>query len=172
MDANISKMEAMIGEISAVADTRWSWHILADRQAATADVMAAFAGYSAREGVRPDPFLLTYAGSYLQRAIQTMWSSLPSSDEKEPMTSTLQDLLQKLNDGDLSAYFEMSEIHADQGSRSTRAIGELRTEVARFKALVEGLRLRVDWVRGWQAGLNILGLVIVLLKDLPIWREA
>ena len=46
---------------------------------------------------------------------------------------------------------------------------EFRERIAQYETQMTGLRLRVERLRDEQAGLNIIGLVVVLLKDLPIW---
>ena len=168
-DTQRNELQAEISELNAIADRQQRHHIQADETAETADTMVAFALYAVRDGKRPDPFLVNRAGVYLKRAITTMWVSTVGAERDEALFSTVEDLRAKLNGGDLAAYDEMSKIFNEQAIRSNRAVSEFREEIAEYEAQVMGLWLRVDRVRDSQAGLNIIGLVIVLLKDLPIW---
>ena len=168
-DRNLNRLQAGISELNAITDRRLRQHIQADRTAETADAMVAFALYAVQEGKRPDPFLVNRAGVFLKRAITTMWVSTPGAEGDEALSSTVEDLRAKLNGGDLAAYYEMSKIFNEQGLRSNHAVSEFREEIAGHEAQVRENRLGVDRLRDLQAGLNIIGLVIVLLKDLPIW---
>ncbi len=99
-----------------------------------------------------------------------MWLSTPGEKENlEALSSTVEDLQAKLNGGDLAAYAEMIKILADQGVRSNQAMREFRDRIEKDEAQITGLRQRVERWRDEQVGLNIIGLVVVLLKDLPIW---
>ena len=100
-----------------------------------------------------------------------MWLSTPGPEKEnlEALALTVDDLRAKLNGGDLAAYAEMTKILVDREARSNQAIREFRESIATSETQMTGLRLDVERVRDGQGGLNIIGLVLVLLKDLPIW---
>ena len=169
MEPNVNGLQAGLSELNTTADNRLRQHLLADSRAETADLMFAIA-LAFRRGNQPDPFLLNRAGVSLREAITTMWLSTPGEKENlEALSSTVEDLQAKLNGGDLAAYAEMIKILADQGVRSNQAMREFRERIEKDEAQITGLRQRVERWRDEQVGLNIIGLVVVLLKDLPIW---
>ena len=168
-DTNLNETQVALSDLKVLADTRSRQHILAVRRAETADVMAGLAVGTVRDGNRPDSFLLGRAGMSLSGAIKAMWVSTPGSENIEALSSTVEDLRAKLNGGDLAAYDELTKIFADQGIRSNDAMRAFSKDIAKYEARLKALRLRIERVREWQATLNIIGLVIVLLKDLPVW---
>ena len=170
LDTNFNGLQAGFSELNTIADSRLRQHIVADSRAETADLMFALA-VAFQRGNRPDTFLLNRAGVSLRGAITTMWLSTPGAEKEnlEALSSTVDDLRAKLNGGDLNAYVEMTKIFADQAVRSNQAMREFRERTAKREAQMTGLRLRVERLRDGQVGLNIIGLVVVLLKDLPIW---
>ena len=54
---------------------------------------------------------------------------------------------------------------------SSDALNGLANQRAESEARLQNVEFSHDRMRGWQSSMNILGLVIVLLKDLPIWRK-
>ena len=170
METNVNRLQAMLSEFNTVVEDRWRQHTIADNRAETAHLMFALAAAFPR-GNQPDPFLLDRAGVSLRGAITTMWFSTPGTENEniEALSSTVDDLRAKLNGGDLAAYTEMTKILFDQDARSTHAIREFRERIAKGEAQMNGFRLDVERRRDEQVGLNIIGLVVVLLKDLPIW---
>ena len=171
LDARLSETQAGIGELNAYAGQRLSQHIMAEARGATADLMFALAVDPVRNGARPNSLLLIHAGTNLHAAIRLMWLSTSGAEKEnlEILSSTLDDLVAKLVGGEIAAYHEMTEMLADRDSRSNRASLKFVEQNAEYEVQIQGLRRRVDRVRDLQAGLNILGLVIVLLKDLPVW---
>ena len=171
MTTNINELQAGLSELNTIADNRLRQHILADSRAETADLIFALAVAFRRVNQPPDPFLLNRAGLSLKGAITTMWLSTPGPEKEnlEALALTVDDLRAKLNGGDLAAYAEMTKILVDRAARSNQATREFRERIATGEAQTTGLRLDVEQVRDWQVGFNIIGLVILLLKDLPIW---
>ena len=169
LDAGLNNTEAGLNRLSAYADRRMNQHIQAEGRKAMADVMFALAIGAVRDGNRPDPFLLLRAGESLHAAIRLMWLATPGAEDLEGLASTATYLLIELVDGDLAAYDEMTKILSDQDIRSNEAGREFHKQIAEYETRVQRLHRLADRVRDSQAGLNILGLVIVLLKDLPVW---
>lgn len=171
LDASSNAVEAAIGEVTSILDRRSRQHNLARSRAESADLLAALAVDAVQDGNRPNLFLVERAGFHLGSAIRMMWVAAPGEKniELEALSSAVDDLEAKLNGGDLTAYLELTEILADRVIRSNRAIAELRQRIKRHEAQLQASRYRVNRIRDMQAGLNIIGLVIVLLKDLPIW---
>ena len=171
LDARLNEAQAVNGDLNAYAGQRLSQHLMAEARGATADLMFALAVDPVRNGARPNSLLLIHAGTNLHAAIRLMWLSTPGAEKEnlETLSSTLDDLVAKLVSGEITAYLEMTKILQDQDSRSNRASRKFVAQNEESEARVRGLRRRADRVRDLQAGLNILGLVIVLLKDLPVW---
>ena len=109
----------------------------------------------------------------MQGAILAMWAGSGASDDAggSELEARVGDLLRTLNDGDLNAYDEMASILNDLRLASRDAINSRASERTESEVHLQDLELSHDRIRGWQSGMNILGLVIVLLKDLPIWRR-
>lgn len=161
------------GQISQLTESHqqlWGSHTLADQRAASADMMA---GFIAQSGGPPHQFLLGRTGGHMQGAILAMWAGSGASDDAggSELEARVGDLLRRLNDGDLNAYDEMASILNDLRLASRDAINSRASERTESEVRLQDLEFSHDRIRGWQAGMNILGLVIVLLKDLPIWRR-
>ena len=72
---------------------------------------------------------------------------------------------------DFSAYWEMNTILNDLRDVSVDAIDDRASQRTESEARLQELELSHGRVRALQSGMNIFGLMIVLLKDLPIWRR-
>lgn len=54
---------------------------------------------------------------------------------------------------------------------SQKAINEVAARVAEAEQAKNALEARRDAVRLWAVMLNIIGLIVVMMKDLPVWRR-
>lgn len=171
LDTQLNETEAVIEELSAVSEMRWTQHALAEGRAETAEVIVALSVSSVRAGNDGSPLLLNLAALHLEDAIEMMWLATPGARKDEVPSSEIEEWRIKLNDGDVLAYAEIAKLYHEQGRRSNQAIGDLRRDIAQHKERVAGFRRQVERIRDLQAGLNVLGLVVVLLKDLPIWSR-
>lgn len=161
------------GKISRLTESHqrlWGSHTLADQRAATADMLA---GFIAQAEGPPHQFLLGRAGGHLQGAILAMWAGTGASDDQNgsELEARVGELLARFNAGDLNAYDEMASVLDDLRLASRNAVNGRASQRTESEARLQELELSHDRIRALQSGMNILGLVIVLLKDLPIWRR-
>ena len=166
LENNIEDTENTISELNRRVRTLWANHTLAAQREAAADTIAALITLTDA----PHPFVISRSGAHLQGAILTMWAATGDEDDTN-LQSTVSALMEKLNAGQLNSYDSMSAILDVQRLRSADVVNELYGEVADYEARLRELRKQRDRIRALQSFLNIVGLIVVLLKDLPIWKR-
>lgn len=167
IENRIEDTENRISDLNRRVRTLWENHTLAAQREASADTIAALITLTDT----PHPFVISRSSSHLQGAILTMWAATGDEDDTD-LRSTVSDLMKSLDAGRLGSYDAMSAILDEQRLRSVDVVNELYGEVADYEARRRELRRQRDSLRDLQSLLNIVGLIVVLLKDLPIWRRA
>ena len=162
---NLKDAWSEIGDTRREVDLLWSSHRQADQRSATADVF--FAQALAESPSRS--FLLEQTAFQLRGAVLSMWaaSGEPVPDET-PAAITADE--SKLRKGDARGYASLkseidrlrllSQSHLDGLSARNRA-AESRIESLQ----AHGASLYLAYVF-----FNLLGLMVTMCKDLPVWR--
>ena len=173
-DRYAERLEAEINDLQDISDTRWDQHLIAHNRLGTADVMYALV-LEARADMRPEEYLLIQAGSTLNDAITTLWAATPGADNRDrdrAVINAARNWQAKLKDGDLTAYLEMVQIYLGQHQRSVDAIQGFREEIDESQPVLRAARTFSDRIRDLQTVLYVLGLVVVILRDIPIWSDS
>lgn len=170
LEEDIRAKRGKIGRLIESHQHHWSSHALADQRSASADMMASFIAQSAG---RPHQFLLGRAGGHLQGAILAMWAGTTGSDNPDgsELKARIDGLLRRFTDGDLNAYDEMTSILDRLRLGSRDAVNRLANQRTESEARLQDMEFSHDRMHGWRSGMNVFGLVLVLFKDLPIWRK-
>ena len=163
----IRNERAGLNELAESNRQHWGTHVLAENLGSSADLMIGFGSQSA---LVPRSFRLERAGWHLLNAIIAMSSGTGVMDDSE-LGPDLDGLVERLVAGDLDAYLEMSSLF-DRFRLESAALFEAKGNgIVAVESRLAELERRRDRIRRWQDSMNVVGLVIVLLAGLPIWRR-
>ena len=157
-----------LSELRESHQQAWSRHTIAYGRVAAADTMAASIEQA---GADPDSFRLDRAGYHLEGAIRSMWASTGETDDSE-LTPQIEALRGRLNANDLSAYNDLASLLNRFRSGSADALSTKATQIVDSERRIHELEQRLRRTRRLQASMNVIGLTIVLLAGLPIWRKS
>ena len=141
-----------------------------------ADTMAAFMSF--RDVGIVDRFVLPRVGKYAVDTIGVLqgtagYVTFPMVPATKQPVDALMDkansLAQQLSDGNLNAFDALAGLAEDEQGIVAHRINEIRKEVREAEVERVESRARAARWRYIQVSLNILGLIMVLLKDVPIW---
>ena len=169
VDHDIQTNSRRITQLNASIQKLWDSHKLADLRAGVGDILAGLIVHVDR---RPHPFLLGRAGGHVEGAILAMWAATGDTTDATDLKCQVNLLRTRLNDGELDAYDSLSDLVNAHRHRSAEAINDRSEQVRQHEERIRSLRLWYNMLQNLQISFNILGLVIVLLKDLPVWRSA
>ena len=151
-------------------------YVRSERLEMMADTMAAFISF--RDQTIVDRFVLPRTGKYAVGTIEVLQGTaryvtfpmVPAP--KQPVDALMENannLAQQLSAGDLNAYDALATLAEDEQGIVAHRINEIRTRIGEAEVKRVESRARAARWRYIQVSLNILGLIIVLLKDVPIW---
>ena len=118
-------------------------------------------------------FLLEQASSYALDAMQTklvaarLYRTHAEIDKDRQLT---RGLAENLKLGNVETYNEIRRFMRAETVRAAEALNALRSKLKHLRTEIAADESRHGHYRTLQIALNLLGLAIVLLKDLPIWR--
>ena len=195
LDAQKIKISNDIVQREAEFRETYDNHKLADQKATTADLLAGLVAQNLPvhpdKGDGYDRFIVPRAARYILDAICVMRSthqvlevcgdeklSAPehnrvidqNPDEIRPMPS-IATLYSQLQSGDLDSFDALVNILSYDRNASASKLNEQKTHIAQREKDRAAVESKLTTYRTVQVSLNLLGLVIVLLKDLPIWRN-
>lgn len=196
VDTDISAIQRQIGILDTRNQRLTEISLIADRQAEIGHNFIAVGtdGFNHASAILrgqgnspPDgSMVLARGGQQLWGATQEMWRAGNANDDTELQSavnqacanaagedweSVGQDLLRRFLAGEFATYGGMGEILDAHRNRAVCVRDYHRRQITDHEVRRAELQLRRDRIRGQQVALNILGLIIVLLKDLPIWRR-
>lgn len=166
---SVNAERAEISQLTESYQRLWSSHTLAEQRAASANMLGGLIAQS--QPGPPHQFLLDGTDYHMVGAIDTMWDATGEMERDPVFDACVAELRQRLRDGDVSAYKPMSVMLGRLRSSSRDAMNERAKERRESEIRLQALETRLDSTRRWQATLNIIGLLLVLFKDLPIWRR-
>lgn len=167
LEEDVRDERGALDELKELTLQGWTNHTTADGKAVAADTMIVLAE---QFGSPPHSFRLGRAGTHLTGAILSMWASTGATDDSE-LEPRVMELHARLLGGDLTAYVELAEVLDDLRLESAAAINARALQIDASERRIQELERQLDRTRRWQAGMNVAGLVIVLLAELPIWRR-
>ena len=156
-----------LNELTESNRQHWDTHVLAENLGASADLMI---GVASHFELVPGSFRLKRAAWHLENAIFAMSSSAGVIDDSE-LVPHVAGLRERVTSGDLDAYLEMSSLFDRYRLDSATLFDTRGKGIVAFESRLSGLEQRRDGILRWQASTNVIGLVIVLLAGLPIWRK-
>ena len=169
-----SKLGATRSEVATVQDqiqSAWNNHLLSERRSTSADALLAMA-LRDEAGSADILFALRRVADHLQGAVLAMWvasgDSLPDESPQGIRESTA-----KLAAGDLSGYAVLrSSIDSLQLQVQQRINTELAERLSEKNELLSKLEARESQHYLWYVSMNLLGLIVTMCKDLPMWKRS
>ena len=167
---DIAMKSSMVSEYRREIDNKWSNWILAAQRKEAADLYVADElGIPLNANPIRDQFIRDKIAGLLQGAILAM-TVASGKQVPDETPSAIQDYMDKLRSGDYSAYrFLLSEINSLEKA-SQDSIKQLSDNIKLKETEIIDLRNRESMFYMMFVCFNILGLIIVMLKDLPIWK--
>ena len=163
--ADITAVKSEIADTRRAVDRLWSNHLQADQRSTAADVFFA----QALGSDTSRSFLLEQAAYQLRGAVLSMWaaSGEPVPD-KTPDPIAAAELL--LREGNASGYVSLkSEIDRLRLLSQTHISGRA-DDIRAAESRVESLQARELWIYLAYVFFNLLGLMVTMCKDLPVWK--
>ncbi len=162
LDKDILKVEGEILEINSEISRLWDSHKLSDSRKYSVDFFTTLLNSSNNQDI-----VISNIGNYMMGSILAMYTATDEDiPDREP------EEIDKLKAGDLSVYSKLNELLESLRRKSAVAINERKRRLDEFE--IEKARLERDKniVSFWYMFLNIMGLIVVLFKDLPIWKSS
>ena len=176
-----------ISESEAKLQRSWDSHKLAENRFSTAELLASLIVQNTPDGI--NRFVTPRTSKHISDAVITMRLSHSDADTsaqkalaiRQPdctdmkldlhMAEKVENLSKRLTAGDLNAYDTLVEILDKERLFSACSINSARKQIVDGERSLSEIVSNSTFLRGLQISLNLLGLTIVLLKDLPIWRR-
>ena len=164
-ETGIAEARSDVATMLRTVDSSWNSHLQADQRSSAAAMFLAQVG-----GNPNTQFLLDQAASHLRGATLSMWAA-SRQDVPDETPENVARLEQKLRAGDLSAYAEFtSEIECLRTLSATH-ISELAQEIDKRRIEIDSMESRESDAYRSYFFLSLLGLVVAMCKDLPVWKD-
>ena len=165
---DITAVKSEIAETRNAVDRLWDSHLQADHRSTAADVFFARALESdTSQKVRS--FLFKQAAEHLRGAVLSMWaaSGEPVPDKSPETIAAAEQLLREGNtDGYVSLKSEINRLRLLSQTHINGRTADVRAAESR----VEALQARESHVYLAYVFFNLLGLMVTMCKDLPVWK--
>lgn len=149
-------------------DLFWSSHLLADQRSTAADI---FFGQALGVGSNI-AFLLGQTAGHLQGAVLAMWAA---SGEPVPAVppKKIQSLHNDLRKGNqlLSAYMGLKSEIDRLRLLSQSHVNRLSSDIDAKESVIQSLESRETSIYLAHIFFNLLGFIVTVCKDLPVWRN-
>ena len=166
LDEKIRTKQSDLTKLSKKSDLMWGSHQLGDQRVAFSEQLLGMFLVGER---RPE-FFLTASGYHLRGAVLAMMTAADESDDQGTLQREVGVLERRLSTGDLKAYSELRSKMDELRLKSRDAINDLAEERGTLESDIRELEAKKELVRLFSVALNLLGLIIVMLKDLPVWK--
>lgn len=158
----IIELDSKIKEINLSVDRLWDSHKLSDNRKFSVDLFVTqLSGPDKNQAV-----VLSNIADYMMGSILAMYSAtdldIPKSGPGE---------IDLLRQGNWDAYKKLEKLLESLRKKSIEAINKRKIQKDKLIAEKQKFEQREKAVNFWFTFLNILGLIVVLLKDLPVWKS-
>ena len=167
MTAEIHEKQSKVAELSKDTASMWNNHKLADLREAFSDQML---GMSLIGNQHPE-FFLKQSGSYLRGSVLAMMLAAGKDDSEAELYEYVIQKEERLSAGDMTAYDELKSKINELRLESAGAINAIGKNRLGLESQIRKLESRREFVRILSVSLSLLGLVLVMLKDLPVWKR-
>ena len=167
LDAKIQGMQKDRAELGSKITELWDSHKLADARSASAD---QFLGLLLIGGEGTQDFFLKQINIHLRGSLLAMMAATGKSVPDEPPPE-VQQLSVRLLKGDLKAYAKFKSNTDSLRLESQEKINALGKERYQIEEKIKSFESNGKVLQMLSVGLNIFGLILVMLKDLPVWKR-
>jgi len=168
LDEVVQEIENNIDDGNTKVDLLWNNHQLADEREARGEVFLG-AYLSASPG--HEEFFLVRAGTSFRGAVLAMIAAADQGERIDELRREVARLEQLMRSDVSTAYAEFKGLIDSLRLQSQRAINAESASVRTFQQNKRAEETRRDRLRLVFVGLSLLGLAMVLLKDLPVWKR-
>ena len=187
IDEKTEEKSKTISELEVKVQRTWDSHKLADERARIADIFAGLIAQGIPKGI--NNFIRPRTANFIESAICTMRLSyeeieicgaqktempvtkIDTNRQESELMDKVAALKSSLIEGDLNAYDKLVTLVNIERKSSAQAINEIRIRINALKNERRQLQSDANNYGILQVSLNLFGLIIVLFKDLPIWRD-
>ena len=162
---DINAMKSEIADTRRAADRLWSNHRQADQRSTSADV---FFGQALGSDTSRS-FLLEQAAHQLRGAVLSMWAASGEPVPDKP-PETIAAAERQLRAGDARGYGSLKNEIDRLRLLSQKHINKRAGDIRAAESRVESLQARQSWVYLAYVFFNLLGLMVTMCKDLPVWK--
>ena len=166
IEDSIESLQNAIDDSYRITSTKWENYKSGERRRAFADQFMA--RIFATPHIETEKHSVELAVRYLGGAVSAFATVI--GGETDETRSQVQSLEERIRAKDADAYVELTHLIRNLEEKALIAINQVRDERAKLQKEENSNKKKRESVRIWFVALNILGLAIVLLKDLPIWR--
>lgn len=156
-----------IAEANVQFDRMWDSHLMSDRRSSVADSLFGQALASNSEEVRT--FLLTQTGYHLRGALLAMMVAA-DADVTDETPEEISKIEGELAHGKYKAFRKFKELIDQNRLESQKVLNNRRSTIRDLQKNMELLRRQESIVHLAIVFFNLLGLIIVMCKDLPVWK--
>ena len=171
--ADITSSRSEIATLRDRVDSLWSSHRLADQRSTAADVFLAMALRENRNDASDAStlsVLLDQAAGQLQGAVLAMSAASGETVPDEP-PDDIRNFYAALLSGDLSGYTGLKSEIDRLRLLSQSTINQISTNVSSVELHIDSLEARESTLYMAYVFFNLLGLMITMCKDLPVWKR-
>lgn len=162
----IAASQERITNLEERIENAWQNHRLGDRRVTSAEIFIA----DALGGGANSSFVLGQAAYNLRGAILAMYSAA-GQNVPDQRPARIKKLEESLRRGNLGAYTKLSS-EVEQLRRASQAhINGLSKRIDQEEARQRGLNTTEENVYLIYVALNLIGLMMVMMKDLPVWKD-
>lgn len=163
---SVTAERSEIAETYRKIDRLWSNHRQADQRSTAADVF--FAQAIGEKSSRAT--LLQLAAQHLRGAVLSMWvaSGEPVPEQTPVAIAALE---AKLSSGDVNGYAPLKAKIDELRLRSQSHLNEMSAGIRAAEARIESLEARESTIYLTYVFFNLLGLIVAMCKDLPVWQD-
>lgn len=176
LNNKIQEKEKEREKLSKEITSLWESHMLADSRDKNADIFLGLlfiANNQDKEDKAALDFLLNKIGYNLKGAILAMRAATgDTSIEDDLPPQEIQQLLYEIKkERDLKAYVSLKKLVDKLRLASGNTINDVNKQREELDEELRELKNQEEVLRMLHITLNILGLSLLLLKDLPIWKH-
>lgn len=166
--AGVGNGLADIAEANAQFDRMWNSHLMSDRRSSVADSLFGQALVS--NSVEAKTFLLKQSGYHLRGSLLAMMVAA-DADISDETPREIDEIEEQLANGEYRAFAKFKEMINQHRLTSQKVLNDKRTMIRELQNSSELLRRQESIVHLAIVFFNLLGLIIVMCKDLPVWRD-
>lgn len=157
-----------IADSNAQFDRMWNSHLMSDRRSSVADSLFGQALNSNSDEVQT--FLFEQTGYHLRGSLLAMMVAA-DVEITDNIPKEIANIEGDLARGEHNAFMKFKELIDQHRLKSQKVLNNKRLNIRKLQKNMELLQGQESIIHLAIVFFNILGLIIVLCKDLPVWKD-